>query len=318
MNLFCRFFLLLGLTTTAGFAQKPFDIVVEDRVVVQRCVIKDSLPRMVAVGFPGGFNYAFDVLHCSPAFVWRGGFLDFSGEINGRGGYGCKILGVKQSLDTAEVPFRVGDPDELPESVQFKGYSRDSKTGAPTFRFETDGLEIEQRITSPRPHVVTLEFAFPSALPAAPCYYRIDPAKHLQIKLGQNLRWSGSGIIEIPADAIAASVTIDLKPTDKDFVRPIETLTGPEIFRNYCSACHSTDGTKLIGPTFQGLSGREQTVIRDGKASTITTDADYLRESILKPQATVVKGYEAVPMADFSAVLTKEQVDLLVEYLSKH
>jgi cytochrome c2 len=136
--------------------------------------------------------------------------------------------------------------------------------------------------------------------------------------LTDGLRWSGHGIIEIPAEAETASITVFLKPTDMNFVRPVEKLTGTEIFRNFCSACHSTDGTKLIGPTFQGLSGREQTVTRDGKEIAITTDADYLRESILKPQAAIVKGYEAVPMADFSAVLTKDQVDLLVNYLTEH
>lgn len=317
MIFFTRIILLLGLIASPLLAQQPNDIVVTDRVLVQRCVIKGALPRMVAVGVPGGFNYAFDVLHCAPTFAWHGEFLDFSGEITGRGGYGCKILGEKQPFDTAEVPFRVGDPEALPESVQFKGYDRDTITGAPTFRFEVDGVPVEQNIVSPEPHVVMLVLRFPEKSREAR-FYRINPTNHLQIKLDESLRWSGHGIVEIPADAETATITVHLKPTDKNFVRPVEKLTGAQIFRNYCSACHSTDGTKLIGPTFQGLAGRKQTVIRDGKEITITTDADYLRESILKPQAAIVKGYEAVPMADFSAVLPKEQVDLLVKYLTEH
>ncbi len=44
-------------------------------------------------------------------------------------------------------------------------------------------------------------------------------------------------------------------------------------------------------------------------------EAPYIRESILKPQAAIVKGYEAVPMADFSAVLTNEQGETLISYL---
>lgn len=317
MNFFNRIILLLGLATAPLLAQKPNDIVVKNHVLVQRCVIKDSLPRMVAVGVPGGFNYAFDVIHCSPAFAWRGEFLDFSGEVTGRGGYGCKILGEKQPFDTAEVAFRIGDYEKMPNAVQFKGYRRDKGSGAPTFRFEVDGVPVEQQITSPKPHRVVLDFRFPEKGNQSR-FYRIDPTNHHQIKLTDGLRWSGHGIIEIPAEAETASITVFLKPTDMNFVRPVEKLTGTEIFRNFCSACHSTDGTKLIGPTFQGLSGREQTVTRDGKEIAITTDADYLRESILKPQAAIVKGYEAVPMADFSAVLTKDQVDLLVNYLTEH
>tara|TARA_R110002049_G_scaffold221337_1_gene392809 strand:+ start:927 stop:1076 length:150 start_codon:yes stop_codon:yes gene_type:complete len=46
-------------------------------------------------------------------------------------------------------------------------------------------------------------------------------------------------------------------------------------------------------------------------------DADYIHESILKPQAAIVKGYEAVPMADYSGVLTKEQVESLIGNLQE-
>lgn len=53
----------------------------------------------------------------------------------------------------------------------------------------------------------------------------------------------------------------------------------------------------------------------DSVIHAVAIDADYVPESILKPQSAIVKGYEAVPMADFSAVLTKEQVEGLMEYL---
>ena len=46
-------------------------------------------------------------------------------------------------------------------------------------------------------------------------------------------------------------------------------------------------------------------------------DEAYVRESIMKPQAAIVKGYELVPMADFSAVLTKEQIESLIGYLQE-
>ncbi len=71
MNFICRLTLILALSASPLLAQKQYDIVVTDRVLVQRCVIKCSLPRMIAVGVPNGFNYAFDVLHCSPAFAWH-------------------------------------------------------------------------------------------------------------------------------------------------------------------------------------------------------------------------------------------------------
>ena len=92
-------------------------------------------------------------------------------------------------------------------------------------------------------------------------------------------------------------------------------MSGADLFRNFCSACHSIDGTKLIGPTFKGLWGREEVVTRSGVSATITVDAGYVRESILKPQAAIVRGYEAVPMADYSAVLTNDQIESLLSFL---
>ena len=99
------------------------------------------------------------------------------------------------------------------------------------------------------------------------------------------------------------------------FVRKVPELSGAEVYQNFCSACHSTDGTKLIGPTFNGIWGRSQTVSRDGRIETLTVDEAYLRESIEKPQAAIVKGFEAVPMADFSSVITADQMERLIEYL---
>ncbi|MDH4569090.1 c-type cytochrome [Pseudomonas sp. BN414] len=58
-----------------------------------------------------------------------------------------------------------------------------------------------------------------------------------------------------------------------------------------CLACHSLDGSKGIGPTWQGLYGKEQTLADDRK---VKADDAYLRESVLKPEASLVKGYAPV------------------------
>ena len=78
-------------------------------------------------------------------------------------------------------------------------------------------------------------------------------------------------------------------------------------------SCPTNQGN--FSPSFQGISGRTQTVTRDGKEETITIDGDYLLESILEPQAAIAKGYEHVPMANFSSILTKKQIHDVVDYL---
>ncbi|MCP4868617.1 MAG: cytochrome c [Proteobacteria bacterium] len=77
-----------------------------------------------------------------------------------------------------------------------------------------------------------------------------------------------------------------------------------------CFGCHSTDGSRLVGPSFKGLSGKEEK-LADG--STVTVDDAYLAESIVDPNAKVVEGYPPamppVPMSD-------EDVAALVAYIN--
>ncbi len=54
-----------------------------------------------------------------------------------------------------------------------------------------------------------------------------------------------------------------------------------------CNACHSIDGTKIVGPTFKGIWGR----VEGTNAGDVTVDLAYLKESILNPMAKIVNGY---------------------------
>ncbi|MBS7691757.1 cytochrome c oxidase subunit II [Pseudomonas lalucatii] len=61
-----------------------------------------------------------------------------------------------------------------------------------------------------------------------------------------------------------------------------------------CLACHSLDGSARLGPTWQGLFGREE-ALADG--SRVRVDEAYLKESILEPKAKLVQGYPPVMVA---------------------
>jgi cytochrome c oxidase subunit 2 len=58
-----------------------------------------------------------------------------------------------------------------------------------------------------------------------------------------------------------------------------------------CVACHSVDGSASAGPTWKGLYGKSETMT-DG--ATIKVDDAYLRESISKPNAHIVKGFPPI------------------------
>lgn len=82
---------------------------------------------------------------------------------------------------------------------------------------------------------------------------------------------------------------------------------------NGCLGCHTTDGSKLVGPSFLGIGGSEVEVMRGGQELKIRVDADYLRRSILDPKADIVEGYPPIMPAGNS--LSKQEVDAIVEYL---
>ena len=58
-----------------------------------------------------------------------------------------------------------------------------------------------------------------------------------------------------------------------------------------CIGCHSIDGSPGVGPTWQGLAGRTET-LADG--STVVVDDDYLIESIVAPNVSLVAGYPPI------------------------
>jgi cytochrome c oxidase subunit 2 len=55
-----------------------------------------------------------------------------------------------------------------------------------------------------------------------------------------------------------------------------------------CSGCHSLDGTTGVGPTWQGIWMREE-MLADG--TTAIVDEEYIRNSILNPDAQIVQGF---------------------------
>lgn len=56
-----------------------------------------------------------------------------------------------------------------------------------------------------------------------------------------------------------------------------------------CIACHSLDGAPGVGPTWQGLYGRQE-ALTDG--STVTVDDAYIISSILDPNSQITAGYQ--------------------------
>jgi cytochrome c oxidase subunit 2 len=111
--------------------------------------------------------------------------------------------------------------------------------------------------------------------------------------------------------------------------------SGKGLYQQICASCHSTNGSPGVGPTWQGLFiknadgsyvGRQREVLEGGVKKTITVDANYIAESIAKPNAKIVaeSPYDKGGMSDFPDLdparardpeMAKRKVAGLVEYM---
>jgi cytochrome c2 len=114
-------------------------------------------------------------------------------------------------------------------------------------------------------------------------------------------------------------LSVDLTPRARTSAEsiPLDAADGKRLAELMgCVACHSTDGSTLsrVGPTWKGLFGSQRWLV-DGAMR--VADEEYLRESIRRPTAGIVRGFESsdAGMPSYEGVLTDQQIEALVLYL---
>ena len=75
-----------------------------------------------------------------------------------------------------------------------------------------------------------------------------------------------------------------------------------------CIACHTVDGSLGVGPSWQGMMGRIET-LEDG--TNVVVDEEYFRESIRYANRRMVEGY---PRVMPSYLLEEEEVLALIAF----
>jgi len=87
---------------------------------------------------------------------------------------------------------------------------------------------------------------------------------------------------------------------------------GAQLYKSRaCNTCHSIDGSAVVGPTFKGDFGGQRALTN---GQTVTIDENYIRESILNPEAKIAAGYDPV-MPTFQGILKDRQIDALIAYI---
>jgi len=127
-----------------------------------------------------------------------------------------------------------------------------------------------------------------------------------------------SSIAPTPAQPVAVTVpdaSLDAAIDAPPDAPASETATrerGAELFQTLgCIACHSLDGTFRIGPSLLADWG---TMIELDDGTRVVVDENYVRESILDPQAKKRAGFAPV-MPAFGGRLTPDVVDALLIYI---
>ena len=109
-------------------------------------------------------------------------------------------------------------------------------------------------------------------------------------------------------DTTAVTAVVDAETSLAD--QGWEVLT-----RNGCNACHSSDGSKLIGPSYLGGWGGTRTVVSGREELQVSVDEDYVKRSIFDPDAEVVQGFNKGLMLSYEGMVTEADVELIIEYL---
>lgn len=99
---------------------------------------------------------------------------------------------------------------------------------------------------------------------------------------------------------------------EKSGMTPVEA--GQKFWDGRCKQCHSIDGAAGTGPSFKDLYGREEEM-NDG--TKILADENYIHESIINPNAHIVKNYPSPsPMPTFKGQLKEPRdINAIIAYM---
>lgn len=191
-------FLSLGRSARqpSGIRTEGFKLVVTDRTRTYRGRSRIAGYRGIAVGHPGGVNFAFNAQNGSLTGVWLGDFVSVGWQGQGAGDFNplSRPITFAQDLAFYELPDENEpwplrprtdrdnpvNPDPLyprQHGYQFKGYSLDDR-GIPAFLYRIGKIDVEDRIVpdpSTHPARLVRTFTFTRGSKLKPDSDRIRP-----------------------------------------------------------------------------------------------------------------------------------------------
>ncbi|MEN8864550.1 MAG: c-type cytochrome, partial [Akkermansiaceae bacterium] len=161
-----------------GLQSKPNKLEVAEKVRVYRGRSRVAGFRGLAVGYPGGLNYAFNLENGALSAIWKGEYVSANWRSQGAGDFNPSERSIQLAQDVAFLQAKDSsgkwplkpvmtkenpvNPDPLyPKNrgYAFRGYSL-SKDGNPTLRYRCGEIEIEDRFEVKSEKVLTRSFGF--------------------------------------------------------------------------------------------------------------------------------------------------------------
>jgi len=150
----------------SGLRTENTPLAVTDKVRTYRGRSRVAGYRGIAVGFPGGMNYAFNAQNGALSAIWKGQFVTANWRSQGAGDFNPAERSIQLAQDVGFMKLKSDDekwplrpttnkenpvnPDPLyprNRGYQFKGYSFD-ESGTPTFSYQCDDVAIDDRTIS--------------------------------------------------------------------------------------------------------------------------------------------------------------------------
>lgn len=88
---------------------------------------------------------------------------------------------------------------------------------------------------------------------------------------------------------------------------------GQRLYKINCSGCHKVNGEAATGPALNLIWAKDE---RLANGQTVQVDENYVRESILRPDAKIVEGFGPVTkMNSFQGKLNDKDIDYIITFL---
>lgn len=86
---------------------------------------------------------------------------------------------------------------------------------------------------------------------------------------------------------------------------------GQKIYvKKACVGCHTTNGAKLVGPSWKGIWGKMESTDH----GPMKVDENYVRKSILDPSFRIIDGYQPI-MPSFQGQISDQEIDEIIAYI---